>query len=848
MGGTLTEGGATLIEENIAIVKTLATRGIMSSICSKNDFGRVETVLREAGIWDYFIFPSINWDPKGPRLKALIEAVQLRPPTVLFIDDNSMNLNEAKHFIPDLQVSDETIIGGLLENPLLRGKDDSSLSRLAQYKVLEQKKHDSISAGGDNDAFLRSSDIRVHIDNPDLLIDRVIELVNRTNQLNFTKKRFSEAKDTAQEQVTELLAKPGIEAGVVRVVDKYGDYGHIGFYAVDHSTPQPELIHFCFSCRTLNMGIENWVYQHLGRPALDVVGEVIGDVHNDNRPIDWIRLVGKDAADEHGAASGPRPFNKVIFRGGCEQRSFSHFFTNVAEEVIGEFNLVRDDIVVRPDHSNVFRMAAEGVPQDYIEAAKPLGFDREDVTSAVFEPADGKNLAILSFWGDARYPTYRHRQFDDLRLPVPDAKNGNYTGDSDRVRDALVNSYEYAGLTSEEEFKHNLRIGFARIPDSTHIIVILPRRYDGNGRHLQNFDRQGQWIRDLAKEDPRVSIFLVDDFIQDSSEVLSNTHFKRDVYFRMFQKFVEQFAPALPQEIVRNARKGRVTILKEKLALIDTTSRAAVEQFYLENKDEVLQSAAFAFRFARLLKNLGFVDEAVEYWTYPYKTEYRHSPAMTRSRIVSLLQAGRLADAEAVAKRVLKGDELAEIQLRIERLTSKPEPVAVAPVAVEQRDLSLSQDAISEEGKGRVAVLKEKFALLDTSSKDDVQKFYQETKSEVILSAAFAFQFASVLNDLGFVNEAAEYWAYPYKTEYKHPVAMTHRRIMSLLKAGRVGDAEAVMNRLLEGSDLAEMQLQIDRLAGERSQAALSSEAADAKVTAQETRNSDEARAVVFAG
>jgi predicted enzyme involved in methoxymalonyl-ACP biosynthesis len=43
--GTLSEGDIQLIDENIYIIKALLDRGIMNSICSKNDFECVRKIL-----------------------------------------------------------------------------------------------------------------------------------------------------------------------------------------------------------------------------------------------------------------------------------------------------------------------------------------------------------------------------------------------------------------------------------------------------------------------------------------------------------------------------------------------------------------------------------------------------------------------------------------------------------------------------------------------------------------------------------------------------------------------------------------------------------------------------------
>src|SRR5882672_6622626 len=102
--GTITEGGITeYVQAHHEIVIGLAKRGIMSSICSKNDPNVVLPILQQKGILDYFIFPSISWDPKGIRLAQLVEAAQLRASTVMFVDDNPNNRAEAAATVPGLQ-------------------------------------------------------------------------------------------------------------------------------------------------------------------------------------------------------------------------------------------------------------------------------------------------------------------------------------------------------------------------------------------------------------------------------------------------------------------------------------------------------------------------------------------------------------------------------------------------------------------------------------------------------------------------------------------------------------------------------------------------------------------------
>jgi FkbH-like protein len=247
--GTLTEGGIEIIPENFALIRTLAERGIVSSICSRNGHGAVEWVLSKAGIWDNFVLPSAKWEAKGSRLRALIESLQLHPASAMCIDDNRLNLKAARRELPDLQVSDPSIIPPIVTLPLFDGIADPDFSRLRQYELLEQRKADEQAADGDTSVFLRSCSGVVEIEH-DITphLDRAIELINRPNQLNFIKSRLPEDPQQATQDLTTLLARHDIPAGLVRVVDRYGDHRYCGIYVLRMPA---RLLQFVFSCRIL---------------------------------------------------------------------------------------------------------------------------------------------------------------------------------------------------------------------------------------------------------------------------------------------------------------------------------------------------------------------------------------------------------------------------------------------------------------------------------------------------------------------------------------------------------------------------------------------------------------------
>src|SRR5579859_6114509 len=152
--GTLAEGEITPVASRTQCVITLAERGVISSICSKNDFETAKAALEKIGVWDYFVFPKIEFGPKGQNIAAMIEEIGLRAENVLFIDDNVLNLEEAKHYAPGLMVADpEEILPSLLGLPQVAGKDDKALTRLQQYKALEVKAVERSRSSVSNEEF-----------------------------------------------------------------------------------------------------------------------------------------------------------------------------------------------------------------------------------------------------------------------------------------------------------------------------------------------------------------------------------------------------------------------------------------------------------------------------------------------------------------------------------------------------------------------------------------------------------------------------------------------------------------------------------------------------------------------
>jgi hypothetical protein len=252
---------------------------------------------------------------------------------------------------------------------------------------------------------LRSCNIVVEIEH-DITphLDRAIELINRTNQLNFIKSRLPEDPQQATQDLTTRLARHDVQAGLVRVIDRYGDHGYCGIYIL--RMPR-RLLQFTFSCRILGMGVERWLYQRLGRPHLEVQGEVLSDAVHDVSPIDWIQIRGSTTS-VNGSAAEQKGW--ISARGSCDLRAVGHYFSLSAFRSSGEFNMYRKGCDVRIDHSMFLRYAITGLPPDGMDVCKHLGYCEEDFRTALLDQRSGIAVWLLSFWSDASFAVYRHRE------------------------------------------------------------------------------------------------------------------------------------------------------------------------------------------------------------------------------------------------------------------------------------------------------------------------------------------------------------------------------------------------------------------------------------------------------
>ena len=543
--GTLSEDKVSLPEEHVQLIKDLTDCGIINSICSKNDFDNTKKRLQDFGVWDYFVFPSINWESKGPQLKEKLDKMALRPVNTLFLDDNPSNLGEAKHYLPDIQVGGPETIGELLAQVHVSEKKDTEHKRLKQYKILEEKDTLSQSYASSED-FLYDSQIMVSIHHDCLgQIVRIHELLMRSNQLNYTKKRI------ALEELRAIIEDTDYDCGYVTVQDRFGDYGIVGFYALKNGC----LEHFFFSCRTMGQKIEQWIYAQLGFPSLEVVGDVRTQLNGHECP-GWINCSHENQNNKIQIEESKDLSCRVLMKGPCDL-SHSQMYIKNSGTFDTEFTYVSNadgQIIDAYNHS----VHIEGL-MTYSEDDK-----RQIVEDCIFvDPAmlEGGfftkkyDVIFLSTLIESIYLIYRKKGTDikvvfggeDLTNPKNwrgycegTIFNGGNHFTEDYLR-SFAENYECLGYTSPEMYIGFLRKCLRWLPEETTLCLILgaTKIFEGEQGKMNRHNELNRAVRAFAADNPRIQLIEIDNCVRDVDDFQNGiNHFSTRVYYEIAQQMI----------------------------------------------------------------------------------------------------------------------------------------------------------------------------------------------------------------------------------------------------------------------------------------------------------------------
>ena len=475
--------------------------------------------------------------------------MKLRPENVLFLDDEPSNLQRALAIDESLMCGSIGELQGILLQEVESLPADADLSRLKRYRELQNKSESKKRFSSDS-AFLEQSDIKVLIKNDCLdHIDRIHELINRTNQLNFTKKRLERSETEA------LLKGERIKCGYIECTDKYSDYGIVGFFALDQNNN--ELIHFLFSCRTIGMGVEQFVYAKIGFPKLKTVGNIVTQLDDTTVPY-WINnshIKKQDLKKKSGETV------RILVKGPCDVSKIAPYF--IGGEFCEEFAYTSEQkkgiFIESFNHTSQVLYSKELADdkKDFLRNHVPFVDDEYFSTKIFSEEFD---YVIFSMLTDYSLGLYQCVSQPELIVPF-----GQYTIDYtkkeewERIQKVLTGNqgmgesqekeyeffskeFKYLGIIPDEELIKNLSGIREYLPDKTKLILLngAEKKYPGVckpshlDRHLLH-QRLNRLVDDFAANyADNCFVIDVNRFLNGDNPYLDTiNHYKPEIYYHI---------------------------------------------------------------------------------------------------------------------------------------------------------------------------------------------------------------------------------------------------------------------------------------------------------------------------
>jgi len=241
-------------------VKALQRRGVILAVCSKNDlenakagFEHPDSILR---LEDFSAFKA-NWNPKPENIREIAAELNIGLDSMVFVDDNPAERALVANQLPEVATPEigtsasrfaEILDAEYFFEAHKVVRDD--LERSSYYSSNAMRTA-SQAAFRDYGEYLLSLEMKAEIAPfTPVYLERITQLVNKTNQFNLTTRRYTGA------EIHAIAQDPGYVTLYGRLADRFGDNGLVTVLIGRANRDALEIDLWLMSCRVLNREME----------------------------------------------------------------------------------------------------------------------------------------------------------------------------------------------------------------------------------------------------------------------------------------------------------------------------------------------------------------------------------------------------------------------------------------------------------------------------------------------------------------------------------------------------------------------------------------------------------------
>lgn len=243
------------------VMLDLQARGIILSICSKNNYDDVIDVINDhEGMLlrtHHFAAIRVNWQNKADNLIEIAEELNISLDAIAFMDDNPFECQLVRNQLPEVTVIElpkdpVKYAQRLREEPVFETLSLSSEDReRGHYYNKKRKRSDLKETASSLEEFYFSLQMVANIElvTP-ASIARISQLTQKTNQFNLTTHRYNE------QQIHDMAMNKNQPVFTMRSQDRFGDNGIVGAAIISLEGDVCEIDTFLLSCRVIGQTLE----------------------------------------------------------------------------------------------------------------------------------------------------------------------------------------------------------------------------------------------------------------------------------------------------------------------------------------------------------------------------------------------------------------------------------------------------------------------------------------------------------------------------------------------------------------------------------------------------------------
>ena len=242
------------------IILNFRQNGVILAINSKNNpedanlaFTHKGMILRK----EDFASIKCNWNDKALNIVEIAKELNIGLDSMAYLDDNPAERASMRHKLSQVHVidfpEDITEVPRALKelrifDLLTVGKEDTERTKM----YLEEKKRESLKENFSNlTDYLYDLQMELTISSlNEGNIDRIAQLINKTNQFNLRTKRYT------KEQVALFGKSSAHRVYAASLKDKFGEFGIIGALIFENKGDFWFIDTFLLSCRAMSRGVE----------------------------------------------------------------------------------------------------------------------------------------------------------------------------------------------------------------------------------------------------------------------------------------------------------------------------------------------------------------------------------------------------------------------------------------------------------------------------------------------------------------------------------------------------------------------------------------------------------------